>query len=81
MIRRTAHITPDIARQVLWYYGDRKLGFEPGGFTHKLIGAAAHADSFNISKLALAFPEIAEAVNLAKNFPEGMDQLREIAQR
>lgn len=52
-------------REVIFIFGGNG-GFQPGSFAESLIGAFAKADSSNFAKLALVFPEYAEAVSVAK---------------
>lgn len=71
--------TPEEARNVLWFFGDRELGWEPGGFTEGLISAACRADSGNRARLALGFPGLIAGVVIAKDHEDGLDVLRRIA--
>ena len=52
-------------RHVLWTVGNSH-GYEPGGFTRKLLEAWAHADYSNDAKLCAAFPELGEAIATLK---------------
>lgn len=71
-------ITAETARHVLWVFGTEG-GFRPGTFTQKLLELLAYADEANTAKLAIAFPEEAAAVRLAKYEETGSDQLKKIA--
>lgn len=76
MIRRVVSL--DAARAVLWFFGDRNLGQEPGGFFSTLIHAITRADLENRGRLALGFPEIVAAVAAVKDEPWGLEWLRSI---
>lgn len=67
----------EAARNVLWYYGDRLVGWEPGGFTGKLIHAMANADTINSYKLMQVYPELMSTVKIAQDVPGGLDDMRE----
>lgn len=68
--------TADDAANVLWYFG---MGGYPGGsFTKSLLEAWARADCSNKARLALVFPGLAYAIELA-NLPGGVERLKEIA--
>ena len=59
-------------RHVLWSVGNPN-GYEPGGFTRKLLEAWAHADYSNDAKLCAAFPELGEAIaRLKHDGPESL---------
>lgn len=62
------------AAHVLWYF--TREGYQPGSFTEKLLSAFGHADTFNLVKLTMAFPELGEAYRLAAHYEGGMDALR-----
>lgn len=49
------------ARHLLWINGDRENGYQPGGFTTKLLEAWGHADHWNKITLTQAFPILGEA--------------------
>lgn len=65
-------------RSVLWYFGDRELGQEPGGFVSRLLDAMAHADGLNLVKLANEYQELAFCVEQAKNTDDGMEWMRSV---
>lgn len=67
------------ARNVLWFFGDRVNGWEAGSFTSKLMSALGSADSTNTSLLGVVFPGLVAAFSLAKENPNGLDILRDIA--
>lgn len=69
-------ISLESIRAVLWYFGDRELGQEPGGFVSRLLDAMAHADGDNLVKLANEYQELAFCVEQAKNAEDGMDWMR-----
>lgn len=70
-------IDRNTAGHVLWQYQD-PAGMEPGSFFRQLLGAFEVADPENFARLASVFPAQARAMDIAKNFPEGMDVLRAI---
>ena len=69
------------AKHVLWYFGDRNLGEEPGGFVRRLIDAIAHADQGNREQLAAAFPGYVAAVQASQHEVWGVEWLRSIVKR
>lgn len=71
-------ITLEVARQVLWHFGDTNLGVEPGGFWQAQLIAMTRADLSNLARLRVAFPEHVAAVTAVKNEPWGLDWLRSI---
>ncbi|MFD7996879.1 hypothetical protein [Streptomyces mexicanus] len=71
-------ISQETARHVLWTFG-HEGGYRPGNFTQKLLDLIAYAPPAQMAKLALGFPEEAEAVRLAKYDETGIDQLKDVA--
>lgn len=71
-------ITPEIARHVLWHFGEPG-GYRPGSFTESLMTTIATADVSNAARCALGFPEYTAAVLLAKNNEQGVTELWKIA--
>ena len=71
-------ITPTIANHVLNFFG-RDEGFTPGGFFSSFYELASRSDKDNLAKLALGFPAQIKAFELARNNPDGLQQLRAIA--
>jgi hypothetical protein len=69
-----------VARHVLWFFGDRGEGQEPGGFVAGLLELFARADPENFAKLMGAFPLYGDVFNSAKNVAGGVDELRLIVQ-
>lgn len=69
-------VPAEAAEHVLWFFGDRELGREPGGFVSRLLEAMAHADQENLHKLGNEFPAYAFCVDQAKASPDGMEWLR-----
>jgi hypothetical protein len=63
-------------RWVLWFFGDREYGQEPGDFCQKLFEAAAAADPYNGMALAKAFP-IVTLWKYAQSAPEGLNRVRD----
>jgi hypothetical protein len=77
-MKKDAPVSLQTAKHVLWYFGDRGLGEEPGGFMRRQIDAIAHADQGNREKLTAAFPEHVAAVQAAQHEVWGVDWLRGI---
>ncbi|MGH3813434.1 MAG: hypothetical protein ACRDUV_13430 [Pseudonocardiaceae bacterium] len=75
----SARITPDIAGQVLWYYGEVSGARRPGSFASALLAAIAAADPGNQARLALGFPGYVVAVQTIQR-PDGVEELRDIAE-
>lgn len=74
MTRRAVPL--EVARAVLWHYGDTNLGIEPGGFFSALILAISRADPENRDRLRASFPQHVIAVEAVKTQPWGLDWLR-----
>ncbi|MGH2381536.1 MAG: hypothetical protein ACRDG7_09990 [Candidatus Limnocylindria bacterium] len=74
-------INPQIAHQVLWYYGlsDGRTGYRPGGFAEALLKAIGKADTNNRALLSLGYAGWVAACDLIERAEDGVDQLREIA--
>ncbi|MFJ4682003.1 hypothetical protein [Streptomyces sp. NPDC088789] len=77
MTHQPASITPDAAAHVL--FQERLGGWPPSTFPTKLLNAWTSADTANADRLALAFPEYAAALDLLRSGPDGIEQLRAIA--
>jgi len=73
----TPPITRAEARHVVWHYAGRVP--EPGEFTKQLIILIDMAGYENRRRLALAFPGLAAAVDIARNRPRGIRELERIA--
>lgn len=71
-------ITPHIARTVLGFMGDDEHGVTAGNFATALMKAAGHADREHFRALALGFPGLMEALDIAK-LHRGLIDLRRIA--
>lgn len=71
-------IPAETARHVLWRY-DRTGGAQPGPFTQSLMAAISHADRRNQAILREAYPELSEALRLARYDDAGLKKLQEIA--
>lgn len=70
-------VTPSIAADVLWYFDHG--GYEPGSFTRSLLGTICSADPANSIRLSLGFPGYVAACRWAREDPNGIERLREIA--
>lgn len=70
-------ISPQLARWVLWFF--RSGGEQPGSFTTYLLEAIAHADTENLERLRVSFPNHVRAVLMARSETYGIDRLRKIA--
>lgn len=70
-------IPPKVANQVLDHFG--RGGYPAGSWKQKLIGLLASADRENFALLAVAFPEYAAAVDIAKYDLLGIENLQRIA--
>lgn len=71
-------IEAETARHVLFHYG-RPGGWKPGRFTVLLMDAIDAADVVHTARLATAYPELAAAMDIAANRPDGIDRLQRIA--
>lgn len=71
-------ITRETARHVLWRY-DRKGGAQPGTFTQNLMAAIESADVRNRAILRDAYPELSEALHLARYDEQGLAKLQAAA--
>lgn len=76
MTRRAVSL--EVARAVLYHYGDMNLGVEPGSFFRALLVAISRADLSNRELLSAGFPEYVAAVAAVKDEPWGLDWLRGI---
>lgn len=68
----------DAANHVLWFF-DHDEGFEPGSFVQSLLQTMALADTKNMARLTLEYPELGTAMIRARFAPRGLDMLREEA--
>lgn len=71
-------ITLDVARAVLWHFGDHNLGLEPGHFVARLLVLASAADEENLEKLRVGWSEYIHAWESVARKPWGLDWLRGI---
>lgn len=53
-------------RHLLWHFGRRDVGWEPGGFMEKLLSAWDTADNENYARLAMAFPDLHIAISISQ---------------
>ena len=70
-------ISPETAKHVLYHFGHG--GTQPGNFARHLLDTILLADSFNLARLANAYPAEVAAVRLAKYAPRGIEALQSIA--
>lgn len=73
----TPATSADAAAHVL--FQERLGGWPPSTFPTKLLDAWTSADTANAERLAAAFPEYAAAIALLKSGPQGIEQLRAVA--
>lgn len=73
-------IPPESARHVLWHFG-QDGGWQPGSFTQRLMDAFAAADMTHTARLAKVYPDYAAAFLAAQYDPDGMQLLKDIAER
>ena len=74
-------VTVDVARAVLWHFGDRNLGIEPGHFRARLFVLASAADDDNLVRLETMFPEEVYAWRVCARASWGMEWLRDLVKR
>jgi len=72
-------ISREVALHVLWHFGDRNLGQQPGKFTERLLLLIQTADDKNVALLRQVYPEQVEAVMNVATKSWGLDWLRTIA--
>ena len=68
----------DVVFHTLWHFTGE--GMEPGGFPEALLLAMGRADQQNLYRLALGFPEYADAWRLVTETPGGLQLLHDIAE-
>lgn len=71
-------ITLEVARQVLYHFGDSNLGQQPGHFVQRLLMLVSAADAENFEKLRAGWPEYVAAFEAVARKPWGLDWLRGI---
>lgn len=74
-------LSDEVMRHVLWHFGDRRVGVQPGGFIVKLLSAMGAADSLNRAKLAEGFPDYVTAFELVALQPWGLEYLIGLARK
>lgn len=67
----------EVVWHTLWHFAGE--GVQPGSFIGALLNAMARADQQNLYRLALGFPEYADAWRLVTETPGGLQLLRDIA--
>lgn len=67
----------NIARQVLWHFGDTNYGWQPGDFASALMLAIGRADPSNLDKLYRGFPQYVELMTAVQREVWGFDWLRD----
>lgn len=68
-------LSDEVVAHVLWHFGERWYGREPGSFTKHLLRAFGASDRENRAKLTEAFPEYGTAFELAALQTWGMGYL------
>jgi 2-oxo-4-hydroxy-4-carboxy--5-ureidoimidazoline (OHCU) decarboxylase len=71
----------DVMQHVLWFFGDRTYGVEPGSFRSRLMLTVSAADLENREALRRAFPELVRAMDFVQHETLGFEQMREQAAR
>ena len=71
----------EVARKVLWHFGDYNLGWQAGSFETHLLRAIAVADQANLAKLTVAYPTHVEMVKSVQNQVWGLDWLRDMVMK
>ncbi|MEX1078922.1 MAG: hypothetical protein WED09_07425 [Homoserinimonas sp.] len=66
----------EVARAVLFHFGDDKLGVEPGSFVTRLLSTLSAADETNRAKLHQVFPEYVYAFHCVQREYWGLEWLR-----
>lgn len=66
----------EVAQHVLWHFGDRNLGVQPGTFTERLMLTISVADTGNRERLRAAFPEYVHAFVAVSRETWGLEWLR-----
>jgi hypothetical protein len=79
--KKTPAVSVEVAQHVLWHFGDRELGQEPGSFTTRLLRTIAVADTGNRERLRLAFPEQVEAFVAVQLQSWGLEWLRGLVKK
>jgi hypothetical protein len=72
-----SELTEEDVMHVLYYYNAG--GYRAGSFTTHLIEALDSADNINMARMKAAYPSLVKCVQLAKNDPEGITKLKEVA--
>lgn len=76
--RAVTVVSPEVAADVLWFFGDERNGTQPGGFVSNLLRTMGSADRENRATLVEAFPEYGRAFELAALEPWGLGVLLSI---
>jgi hypothetical protein len=71
-------IPAETARHVLWRYSQIG-GAQPGSFTKYLMAAIATADMRNRAILRESYPELSEALRMARYDEDGLAKLQSLA--
>lgn len=71
-------VSLDVARSVLWHFGDTNLGVQPGHFVQRLLVLASAADEENLELLRAGWPTYISAWEAVARKPWGLDWLRSL---
>lgn len=74
-------VSLEVARHVLWHFGDEELGVRPGSFVERLLATCSAADLGNLARLESAFPELVYAWRCVAREPWGLEWLRSKVKR
>jgi hypothetical protein len=72
-------VSQEVARHVLWHFGDYNNGLQPGKFTERLLLTISAADTGNRALLKRVFPEHVVAFEAVALKSWGLEWLQKIA--
>lgn len=76
---RRVHLSPEVVKHLLHYFGDTNYGRDGGHFVNRLLQLVAVADTINRELLAEHWPEYVAGFEVAAKTPWGIDWLRSLA--